>query len=86
MRISSIAGGVAGLLLAGALAGCGGDPERGVLTSYGEGYSDGCDSGYADLGLASFEYDGGGLFGGDYGDGWSEGYRDCQAFWRAAEL
>ena len=74
------------LALATAAAGCGSEPELGILTSYGEGYSDGCDSAYADMGLGAFDYSGGGLFSGDYGDGWTEGYADCQAFMRAAAL
>jgi hypothetical protein len=73
-------------LAAAATAGCGSDYEAGILTSYGEGYSDGCDSAYSDLGISGFEYSSGGLFGGDYGSGWDEGYRDCEAFMRAAAL
>ncbi|MEZ5666766.1 MAG: hypothetical protein R3F55_04900 [Alphaproteobacteria bacterium] len=72
------------------LAGCDSPPQLGVLTPYGEGYSDGCDSGYADLGLEAFDYQRGGVlggvFGGDYGAGWEKGYSDCQAFMRAAAL
>lgn len=71
----------------GGLAACGSDPQVGILTPYGAGYSDGCDSGYADFGLAAFDYSRGGVFGGgDYGSGWDKGYADCQAFMRAAAL
>ncbi|MGF1626216.1 MAG: hypothetical protein ACFCVH_15135 [Alphaproteobacteria bacterium] len=72
------------LALAGA---CSDSPQLGILTPYGAGYSDGCDSGYADYGLAAFEYRRGGVFGGgDYGAGWEKGYADCLAFIRAAAL
>ncbi len=80
------------LLAAGALAlglaGCGSDHELSLFTPYGAGYSDGCESGYADAGVNYFEYDhNGGLFGsGGYGDGWDNGYEWCQAFWRAADM
>jgi hypothetical protein len=71
-----------------ALAACSDTPTLGVLTPYGAGYSDGCDSSYADQGLAEFEYRrGGGVFGGgDYSRGWEKGYADCLAFLRAADL
>lgn len=79
---------VLGLAALTGLSACGGTDQLGVLTPYGAGYSDGCDSGYADFGLASFDYSrGGGVFGGgDYGAGWDKGYADCQAFIRAAAL
>ena len=78
----------AALAAAAGLAGCGGTPELGILTPYGEGYSDGCDSGYADIGVPGFDYAGGGgsVFGGGYGSGWDKGYADCQNFMRAAAL
>ena len=71
------------------LAGCGSDEAApSLLTGYGEGYSDGCDSGYADLGIPGFEYQGGGsLFGaGEYSTGWDKGYADCQNLMHAAAL
>ena len=72
------------------LSGCGSDPQLGVLTPYGEGYSDGCDSGYSEFGFVAFDYKRGGalgsVFGGDYSDGWEKGFQDCQNFMRAAAL
>lgn len=78
---------VLALSLLGGLTACGSDPQLGILTPYGAGYSDGCDSGYADYGLDVFDYKRSGVFGfDDYGAGWDKGYNDCLAFIRAAAL
>ena len=76
---------VAASLVIGA---CGDERDFPLLTPYGIGYSDGCDSGYAEAGVSYFDYENdGGLFGSsDYSDGWDRGYANCQAFWQAAAL